>query len=139
MTTPRPDEYPATIIRRRLPALLGLVLVVSLAAWSPTTARSGRPGRTVGSSAPVELVLGSSTQGRPIEAVRFGDGPRKLVLVSATHGWPERNTYQLALQLIEQFRSGASTVPDDVSLSLFRCSIPTVWSCSGAIMRTGST
>ncbi len=64
----------------------------------------------------MELVLGSSTQGRPIEAVRFGDGPRKLVLVSATHGWPERNTYQLALQLIEQFRSGASTVPDDVSL-----------------------
>jgi len=93
-------------LRRRLPALGGLLLVLSLVAWSPAPARS----------APVDLVLGTSTQGRPIEAVRFGDGQRKLVLVGATHGWPERNTYQLALQLIEHFRAGGSAVPAEVSL-----------------------
>lgn len=83
------------------------MLVLGLVAWSPAAART---------SAPVDLVLGSSTEGRPIEAVRFGDGPRKLVLVSATHGWPERNTYELALQLIEHFRADLTAVPPDVSL-----------------------
>jgi len=63
-----------------------------------------------------DLTLGTSTEGRLIEAVRFGDGPRKLVLVGATHGAPERNTHELALQLIEYFRANPGAVPRDVSM-----------------------
>lgn len=96
----------ASRLQRRLPALLGLLLVLLLVAWSPASV----------SPAPVDLVLGMSTEGRPIGAVRFGDGPRKLVLVGATHGWPERNTYQLALQLVEHFRVDSSALPADTSL-----------------------
>ncbi len=63
-----------------------------------------------------DFMLGTSTEGRRVKAVRFGDGPRKLVLVGATHGAPERNTYDLSLQLIEYFRANPGAVPSAVSL-----------------------
>lgn len=63
-----------------------------------------------------EVTLGVSVQGRPITAVRFGDGPRKLVVVGNTHGGPEANTYTLTVQLIEHFRAAPEDVPESVSL-----------------------
>jgi predicted deacylase len=63
-----------------------------------------------------EIAIGVSAQGRPITALRIGDGPRKLVLVSATHGFPERNTYALALQLADYFRANPQAVPPLVRL-----------------------
>ncbi|WP_298819334.1 M14 family metallopeptidase [Chloroflexus sp.] len=63
-----------------------------------------------------EVEIGRSAEGRPIEAVIFGDGPRKLVVVGATHGAPEANTYRLALALIDHFRSNPAEVPTDVRL-----------------------
>ncbi|MFO7170634.1 MAG: M14 family metallopeptidase [Chloroflexota bacterium] len=63
-----------------------------------------------------EITIGYSAQGRPITALRVGDGPRKLVLVGATHGFPEANTYQLALQLAEYFRANPQAVPPLVRL-----------------------
>jgi predicted deacylase len=63
-----------------------------------------------------EITIGASAQGRPITAVRIGDGPRKLVLVGATHGFPERNTYVLALQLADYFRANPQAVPPLVRL-----------------------
>jgi predicted deacylase len=69
-----------------------------------------------------EITIGTSGAGRPITAVRFGRGPRKLVVVGDTHGGPEANTYQLTLQLIAHFRAAPEEVPAAVSLYL----IPTV-------------
>lgn len=63
-----------------------------------------------------EFELGRSTEGRPITAWRFGDGPRKLVLASNTHGFPEANTYTLAMLLIEHFRADPTLVPASVRL-----------------------
>ena len=69
-----------------------------------------------------ELTLGFSTEGRPITAVRIGDGPRKLVLVGATHGGPEANTYRLVVDLVAHFRAHPEEVPSSVRLYL----IPTL-------------
>lgn len=63
-----------------------------------------------------DFTLGASVQGRPITAVRFGDGSHKFVLVGATHGAPERNTYELSEQLIDYFRAHPSEVPRNVSM-----------------------
>lgn len=63
-----------------------------------------------------ELTIGLSTEGRPITAVQFGDGPRKLVLVGATHGGPEANTYRLMLDLIAHLRAAPEEVPPSVRL-----------------------
>jgi predicted deacylase len=69
-----------------------------------------------------ELTLGTSGAGRPITAVRIGDGPRKLVLVGDTHGGPEANTFQLATRLAEHFRTNPAEVPPAVRLYI----IPTL-------------
>jgi predicted deacylase len=69
-----------------------------------------------------ELTIGSSAQGRPITAVRIGDGPRKFVIVGDTHGGPEANTYVLTNQLIDFFRGNPASVPQNVRLYL----IPTI-------------
>lgn len=73
-------------------------------------------------AAPTEIALGASTAGRPITAVRFGDGPLKLVVVGDTHGGPEANTYVLTTQLIEHFRAHPEEVPAGVRMYL----IPTL-------------
>ncbi|NNJ08888.1 peptidase M14 [Chloroflexales bacterium ZM16-3] len=69
-----------------------------------------------------EFTLGLSGQGRPIQVVQVGDGPRKLVVVGDTHGGPEANTYRLTLQLIDHFRASPEAVPPGVRLYL----IPTI-------------
>lgn len=78
-------------------------------------------GAGPGIAAPVlpsvtDLTIGVSTEGRPIMAVRIGDGPRKLVLVGATHGGPEANTYRLVHELAEHFRARPEEVPPSVRL-----------------------
>lgn len=74
------------------------------------------------SPAAVELTLGQSYGGRPINAVRIGEGPRKVVLVGDTHGGPEANTYRLLLDVIDHFRQHPEEVPASVRLYL----IPTL-------------
>ncbi len=95
-------------LRARLAALSVALLLCLFAGLSPTLAQPGVPV--------VDLTLGSSTQGRPITAIRVGSGPRKVVLVGATHGYPERNTYALVTQLAEHFRRDPAAVPPGISL-----------------------
>jgi predicted deacylase len=69
-----------------------------------------------------DLTIGLSTQGRPITALRIGDGPMKLVIVGNTHGAPEANTYTLAAMLADHFRANPHEVPSAVRLYI----IPTI-------------
>ena len=94
-----------------MPILIHLLLIIALVSSQPAAP-----------PAPVELTIGVSNDGRPITAVRFGDGPRKLVVVGDTHGGPEANTYVLTNQLIEYFRANPAAVPASVRLYL----IPTL-------------
>ncbi len=94
--------------------LLLLLLLVGFTLPLPTY------GQTKGTIR--EFTIGTSTQGRDITAVQIGDGLRKLVVVGDTHGGPEANTHQLALQLLEYFRSHPEQVPPEVRLYI----IPTL-------------
>lgn len=69
-----------------------------------------------------ELTIGASAQGRPITALRIGDGPIKLVIVGNTHGAPEANTHALATMLADHFRANPHEVPPAVRLYI----IPTI-------------
>ncbi len=84
--------------------------------------RSATPSHAQAPTPIREFVIGYSAQGRPIEAVQVGTGPRKLVIVGNTHGAPEANTYELTRQLIDYYRSHPQAVPDAVRLYL----IPTI-------------
>ena len=98
--------------------LLALVLLITAFLWSTDLIQTP----AVYAAAVQELTLGQSSQGRPIMAVRFGTGSRKLVVVGDTHGGPEANTYILTTQLIDHFRADPGEVPASVSLYL----IPTI-------------
>lgn len=69
-----------------------------------------------------DLTIGTSGQGRPINAVQFGDGPLKLVIVGDTHGGPEFATHNLANELIAHFRANPQEVPANLRLYI----IPTL-------------
>ncbi len=102
--------------------LLLLLLLLALPATALLCAL-GLPGAPVARAAEVRaLTIGTSGQGRPISAVRFGSGPLKLVVVGDTHGAPEANTYTLTNQLIDHFRANPGDVPPGVRLYL----IPTL-------------
>ncbi len=103
-----------------LGVVAGLLCIpaTTLVAQTPTTVSTASPV-----AVPiVDLTFGTSLQGRAITGTRFGSGPRKLFIVSNTHGGPEANTYQLAMALLEHFRQRPNEVPADVSLYI----IPTV-------------
>jgi hypothetical protein len=85
---------------RQRHGLVWLSLLVVLAALFIAPVSASRRTVTI-----TGLTIGRSTEGRPITAVRIDDGPRKLVLVGATHGGPEANTYRLMLDLIAHLRA----------------------------------
>ncbi|HMQ34107.1 MAG TPA: M14 family metallopeptidase [Chloroflexaceae bacterium] len=96
---------------RRALTALALALALALAALT------GAPQPRSAHAATVRaFTLGETPQGRPVEVVQFGDGPRKLVVVGNTHGAPEANTYRLTLELIEHFRANPGLVPPTVRL-----------------------
>jgi hypothetical protein len=96
------------------PLRLSLLICAALMALLPLAA--GQAATRSAQPAPREFVLGASAQGRPIEVVQFGGGPRKLVVVGDTHGGPEANTHRLTLELIEHFRANPGQVPPTVRL-----------------------
>jgi predicted deacylase len=105
--------YPPLTYRQRVSLWLlvcALPLTALIGAWGGTTLPTAQAATVR------EFVLGSSAQGRPIEVVQFGDGPLKLVVVGATHGGAEANTYRLTLELIAHFRQNPDLVPPDVRI-----------------------
>jgi hypothetical protein len=61
-------------------------------------------------------VLGTSTQGYPIEAYQIGNGPVRLAFIGGIHGGYEWNTTLLAYQAIDFFISHPEELPASVSL-----------------------
>lgn len=92
-----------------------LLLIVALACFFlPRPSQAQDTSQTI--------IIGTSGQGRPISAMRFGDGPLKVVVVGDTHGGPEANTFNLTNMLIEHFAANPAEVPAGVRLYL----IPTI-------------
>lgn len=110
---------PHTHSHARHPALGAILLALAL--LTPLAANAAAPPPA---QAPLvrDFVLGRSAQGRPIEVVQIGSGPRKLVVVGDTHGGPEANTYRLTQELVAHFRANPAQVPPTVRLYL----IPTL-------------
>jgi protein MpaA len=74
--------------------------------------------------APNDLIIGSSVQGRPIFARRFGTGERAVVLVGGMHGGWEANTVALIDALTVYFAANSGAVPADISLYLIPVANP---------------
>lgn len=63
-------------------------------------------------------VIGSSVQGRPIEAVTYGNGETQLLFVGGMHGGYEWNSSLLAYQFMQYVEENPDFIPEDVTVSV---------------------
>jgi predicted deacylase len=98
-------------LRRLTVALLAVCLLLSV-----TVAAAGPAGTLP--ERPVRLTLGRSTEGRPIQAFRFGDGPAHLALIGGIHGGYEWNTSLLAYEIIDYFTAHPDHLPAAITLTV---------------------
>lgn len=70
------------------------------------------------------MTIGYSVEGRPIEARRFGDGERVLMLIGGMHGGWEANTVRLMDELAAHFEAHPEAVEPGVSLVLVAAANP---------------
>ena len=89
---------------------------------SPTSTATPQPSGTPSAVAFWDgpIVIGESVAGRPIEVYRFGNGPRKLLIIGGIHGGYEYNTIALTEQLIALVRGRPEWIPDDATLFILR-------------------
>jgi predicted deacylase len=60
--------------------------------------------------------IGHSVEGRPIEVVRFGEGPTARLIVAGIHGGSEANTTTLAEELIDYLTLHPEALPPSITL-----------------------
>lgn len=73
---------------------------------------------------PDQIKIGESVEGRSIEAVRFGNGEIKLVLIGGLHTGDvridksnaENNTVDLAKEMIDYFKNNPDEIPEQLTL-----------------------
>lgn len=63
-----------------------------------------------------QSIIGTSIEGRPIEAYRFGTGSTALMFVGGIHGGYEWNSTLLAWQAIERLTTNPSEVPPELTV-----------------------
>lgn len=62
--------------------------------------------------------IGFSQGGLPLVIHHLGLGSRRLFVLGGQHGWPERNTVELAGFILEYFRANPGELPPDVGLDV---------------------
>lgn len=70
------------------------------------------------------ILVGESSEGRVITGWRFGQGPRRIVLIGAIHGGFERNTAVLAELLVDHFREHPEDVLPGIQLDIIPAANP---------------
>ncbi|MBK8900435.1 MAG: protein kinase [Anaerolineaceae bacterium] len=87
---------------------------------TPTSATTRTPLPTFipGSRGPETIVIGQSSDGKDIVAVRMGNGPQTLLLVGGIHSGYAPNSVQLAEQLAAHFAQNLTFIPNNVTIYL---------------------
>lgn len=70
------------------------------------------------------IILGHSTQGRPIERYTFGNGPAHLVFIGGIHGGYEWNSTTLAYQVIDYLTAFPKRIPETITLHIIPTANP---------------
>jgi hypothetical protein len=66
------------------------------------------------------VAIGTSVAGRPLEVIRFGNGPSSRMIVADIHGGNEWNTAALADEFIKYIQEHPQIIPPEVSLYILR-------------------
>lgn len=65
----------------------------------------------------VSVTLGRSVEGRPLEVVELGDGPRWVAVIGGIHQGNEANSTDLVYLLLEHFQANLDLIPDGIGLA----------------------
>jgi hypothetical protein len=66
------------------------------------------------------VIIGYSTEGRPLNLYTFGSGEHQRMIIADIHGGDEWNTLTLANQLIQHLNQDPSVVPEIVTLYILQ-------------------
>jgi len=69
-------------------------------------------------------VIGSSVEGRKIEAYAFGDGDTNILLVGGIHGGYEWNSVLLAYQFIDYYTANPTSIPENITVTIVPAANP---------------
>ncbi len=121
-------RLPSTLAPGQLPAMPGAATAAPGEAQpGDDGARLAVPGAPPGSSEAGDSALesiGPSLEGRPIAVWRFGEGPRRVVLVGGIHGGFEANSALLAEMLVDHFYAHPEDVLPGIQLVLIPVANP---------------
>ncbi len=99
-------------------ALIGVIAYFVLRAPTPEPV----PEQPIAPAAQAKRTIGSSVQGRAIEAYTYGTGPQHLVFVGGIHGGYEWNSVLLAYSFIDYLEQ--NPVPEDLTVSVIPAANP---------------
>ena len=105
-----------------VPIVLLLLAGVGVFVWLQTPEEVPEPVAEVVEPEPepafTQSVIGTSVQGREIEAYTFGKGDTDLLFVGGIHGGYEWNTIVLAYETIDYFIANESAMPENVTVHI---------------------
>ncbi len=107
------------ITRLRWPALALVLLLVagSLVLLWPK-GEEPEPQQVPAAAVPEHTVVGTSVEGRPIDAYTYGSGPKHILFVGGIHGGYEWNSTLLAREVMEYLAAKPNRIPKDVSITI---------------------
>jgi len=73
---------------------------------------------------PVQTVIGTSVQGRKIEAYTYGKGEQQLLFVGGIHGGYEWNSVVLAYRFIDYLKANPTIIPSNLTVSIIPSANP---------------
>lgn len=106
--------------------LVGLVVLAALAlgVWVWMSSRVDAPEEQVATTTPVHTVIGTSVEGRSIDAYTYGSGQSSVLFVGGIHGGYEWNSVVLAYTLMDYFAEHPEAIPAKLKVTVIPSANP---------------
>ncbi len=90
---------------------------------TPTPTATPPPTATT-SAGPERIILGQTTRGTPMEAVRFGNGPEAVIFIGGMAAGFAPSTVALAETAVEHFTRNPDNIPDNLTVFIVLSASP---------------
>ncbi len=110
-------------------AVFGIVVIGGGITWLVLSSKPAPDQKSVSpvdspSSAPLRQTIGTSVQGRSIDAYTYGNGATHLMFVGGMHGGYEWNSVLLAYEFMDYLGANPDLIPRDISVTIIPSANP---------------
>jgi predicted deacylase len=102
-------------------AIFGVGLIIYFGFYNEAVVT---PPLEVIESGPRHEIIGTSIEGREIEATTYGNGEKHLLFVGGIHGGYEWNTVVLAYRFMDYLEENPSAIPESLTVSIIPSANP---------------